>query len=147
MYQFKILTIALLLHLGVTLPLHAAAESPNDILIIANMKVGISAISIEETKQIFLGNKTSWKGGDRIICINQYESNPIRKVFREKVLGMNAQDEVTYWEKQKVRKQMTAPPEVPSIPKAVFKLKNSISYAYRKDVPQNVVKILLVIPE
>jgi len=147
MYIRIFTTIVLLVHLGLIIPINAAAESPNDILIIANKRVGINTISIEETKQIFLRTKTTWRGGDRILCLNQKENDPIRKVFQEKVLGMSEREEATYWEVQKVRKQLTPPPEVPSIPKAVFKLRNAISYAYRKDVPANVVKILLVIPE
>ena len=147
MHRSRISTILLFLLLGLSVPEASVAESPNDIMIIANKGIDTNQITIEELKQIFLGKKSSWKGGDRIVCLNQYASHPIRDAFREKVLNMSAKDEETYWENQKVRKQITPPPELGSIPKAVFKLKNSLSYAYRKDVPANVVKVLLVIPE
>ena len=58
---------------------------------------------------------------------------------------MTPSEEATYWENQKIRQQLSPPPEMGSILKAVFKLKNSISYAYRKDVAGDVVKVLLVI--
>ena len=145
MHQQKITSIALLLLFTVNLPRTAAADSPDDILVIANKGIDTNQITVDELKQIFLGKKSSWKGGDRIVCLNQFDSHPIRNVFRKKVLNMSPKEEETYWEAQKVRRQLAPPPELTSIPKAVFKLKNAISYAYRKDVPDNVVKVLLVL--
>ena len=145
MHRYNTFCLALFLFLGITSSAVCVAESPNDILIIANKKVKIDTITPEELKQVFLKKKTSWSNGDRIICINPTSSSAVRKVFREKVLDMSESEEKTYWEKQKVRRQLTMPAEMRSIVKAVFKLSNAISYAYRKDVPNNVVKVLYVI--
>ena len=139
--------IALLLTLGGFLSSVCHAESPNDILVIANKKIKIDSITPEELKQIFLKKKTTWINGDRIICINAPSTSAERAIFREKILGMSENEENTYWEKQKIKRQLTSPSEMRSIVKAVFKLSNGISYAYRKDVPPNVVKVLYVIPE
>ena len=139
--------VALLLLTALSVvPEVSSADSPNDIVVFGNNGLSVSSVTIDELKQIFLKKKTSWRGGDRIVCINTPSSVPVRAKFREKVLGMSARDEEIYWENQKVRKQLTPPPEMMGTPKAVFKLKNSISYAFRKDVPKNVVKVLLVIP-
>ena len=104
-------------------------------------------MSIDEVKQIFLGMKERWSDGSSIICINPKNDTLVRHDFREKVLGMSFREELTYWSEQRVRRQIEPPPEMSSTTKAVFRLKYAISYAYRKHVPKDVVKVLLVIPK
>ena len=125
----------------------AYAESPNDIVVIVNKNLPVNETSVDELRQIFLKRKTSWKGGNNIVCINAQRTDPLRELFREKVLEMSNSEESEYWQKEKVRKQLSAPAEMGNAAKVVFKVKNAVAYAYRKDVPQGVVKIILVIPE
>jgi len=147
MHGHRWFRLAVLAALGLTLfPQTSEAESPDDILIITNKGARANDISLDEVKKIFLRKKTSWSNGDRIIVVNAKNNAAVRDRFRQKVLGMTAADEQTYWANEKVRRQISPPPELSTIPKAVFKLKNSIGYAFRKDVPANVVKVLLVIP-
>ena len=129
---------------GLSTPSHA--ESPDDIVVFVHTGVSTNHISVAELKQIYLKQKTSWSGGDNIVCINPPESAAVRKAFRSKVLGMTSVEEERYWSDQKIRRQLFPPPELANTPKAVFKLKNAIGYAYRKDVPAGVVKIVAVIP-
>lgn len=125
----------------------SSAESPDDILVIANKGVGEKSMSVAELKQIFLKKKSSWSNGDKIVAINAEDNSKVRKDFRKLVLDMTDTEESTYWEKQKIKQQIAAPKELQSRTKAVFKLKNAISYAYRSEVQKNIVKVLLVIPQ
>lgn len=123
------------------------AESPNDIVVFVNKAAPVAEMSVDELKQIFLKKKTTWRNGDSIVCINAQDTDSSRELFRQKVLEMSKSEELEYWEKEKMRKQLSMPAEMSNLAKAVFKIKNAVAYAYRKDVPQDVVKVILVIPE
>lgn len=145
-YARRFFTIAFLtLAIGLP-PLVSSADSPNDILIIVNKKNKVNKISISEVRQIFLGMRETWSGGEKIICVNPKKDAPVRQVFRKILLGMSSREEHTYWEEQRIRRHIRPPPEISTVALAVFKLVNAISFAYRKDVPNNVVKTVLVIP-
>jgi ABC-type phosphate transport system substrate-binding protein len=128
-------------------PRISSAESPDDILVFINKTMDHGDVSLDELKKIFLCKKTTWSNGQRIVPINAKESSAIRKSFREKVLGMTANEELTYWSNQRLVHQISNPAEFTATTKAVFKLRTAIGYAYRRDVPKNVVKVVLVIPQ
>jgi ABC-type phosphate transport system substrate-binding protein len=137
---------ALVLFIGHAYPTVSNAESPDDIVVFVNNASSVSNADIAELKQIFLKKKNNWQGGDRIVCVNAAEGTALREEFRKKVLNMTGPEEATYWENQRIRFQLVAPSEMPNAPRAVFKMKAAVGYAYRKDVPKDVVKIILVIP-
>lgn len=143
-YRLSLITI--LMAVAVSPPAVSSTESPDDILIIVNKSTDIDSISVGELEQIFLKKKTTWSNGKKILSINASENSALRESFRAKVLAIKAEDEATYWEKQKIRLQIEPPVEMTNTPKAVFKLKSAISYAYRKDVPDNVLKVVLAVP-
>jgi ABC-type phosphate transport system substrate-binding protein len=122
------------------------AESPDDVVVFVNNASSVTSANIAELKQIFLKKKNNWPGGERIVCVNAKEGSAVREEFRKKVLNMTAQEEATYWENQRIRYQLFAPSEIPGAARAVFKMKAAVGYAYRKDVPKDVVKIILVLP-
>ncbi len=62
------------------------------------------------------------------------------------LLMITKAEEDNYWEDQKIRNNMEEPPKFRNVLKAVFHLKGSIGYVYRKDYKEGVVKILTVIP-
>lgn len=130
--------------LTAALPSQLSAESPEDILVFVNSSMAVEALSVAELKQIFLKEKSRWPGGDPIVCIHPKDMS-IRALFRNKVLGMTGTEEDTYWQDQKIRKQLSAPVEMSNTPKAVFKINKSVSYAFRKDLPVGVVKVILVL--
>ena len=84
-HALKLLAATVLLLVMNSIAGTSEAESPNDILIIANKNVKLNAISISELKQIFLKKKISWSNGKRIISINARSSSSIRQQFRQKV--------------------------------------------------------------
>ena len=130
------------------LPLPLNADSPDDLVVFVNVRSSVSDLSVSELKQIFLKKKTRWPNGEKIDCLNQPEGSLVRQVFRTKILGMTDADESTYWQNQKIRSQMSPPIQLSNTPKAVFRLTNAVSYAFRKDLSaaEGVVKIILVVP-
>ncbi len=138
------LTTATILALS---PGHARADNPNDILIVANKGVSADSITIPELKAFYLKQKTRWKGGGRVVAVNAKEGNPLRAAFQKTLLGMSAAKEKSYWQDQKIRTGLTAPPEFGNLLKATFSLRGSVSYVFRKDYREGVVKILLVLPQ
>jgi ABC-type phosphate transport system substrate-binding protein len=138
--------IVLMLTVMALLPVPLNAESPDDLVIFVNKKSGVITMSTEELKQIFLKKKTRWPGGEKINCINTPEGSAVREEFRKRVLGMSKTEEVTYWQNQKIRMQLSPPIEISNTPKAVFRLNGAISYAFRKDLPAGVVTTVLVLP-
>lgn len=125
-------------------PVPAAAESPSDILIIANSSLKASSISKAEAREIFLKTRNSLKG-KKTTPVHAKMGSALRKAFAKKVLGLSPDDERQYWEKQKIMSGKTPPAEFSNTTRAVFKLRNSISYVYRKDY-KDVTKVLLVVP-
>ncbi len=122
------------------------AESPNDILIVANKGVSAGSLSLDELKAFFFKERTSWKTGGRVVPIHANEDSALRKAFLSKVLSMRLAQEKAFWQEQKIRKGMAAPPEFSNTLKAVFKIKGALSYIFRKDYREGVAKILLVLP-
>lgn len=132
--------------LAILLPIPLIAESPDDLVVFVNTKSSVATITPEELKQIFLKKRTRWPGGDKIDCINSPEGSAERTLFRNKILGMSKTEETTYWQNQKLRMQLSPPIQISNTTKAVFRLKRSVGYAFRKNVPKGVVRIILVVP-
>lgn len=145
--RYKLFSFLLFIMLSMFTNAANSSESANDIVVFVNKSISIDSLTMSELKQIFLKKKTRWTGGRPIVIINPYGSSPVRKRFSDKVLGMTATDVASYWEKERIRSQVEPPVEMGNTAKAVFHLRNAISYAYRKDVPDGVVKIVLVVPE
>ena len=122
----------------------ARAESPNDLLIIANMGIPFDTIDSSDLRIVFL-KKREFVGGKRIVPINASDSK-LRKTFQKKVLSMNDSEEKRYWQEQKVVNGIDPPASFITPLKAVFKIKGGISYVFRKDYKEGVAKVLLVIP-
>lgn len=147
MFRFLFLVLLLL-----SSPTSARGESPEDIIVFVNKALKVDSVNLDELKKIFLKQKTSWSAREKIVCINAKEGTPLRSIFRERVLKMDEKSEHVYWQEQKIRHQLTTPAEFSNTIKAVFKVETifksmgAISYAFRKDVPENVVKTVLVIP-
>ncbi len=145
--RHTILAIGIWMIYSVLFPTISTAESPEDIVVFVHQTGTLKSISIDELKQLFLKQKTSWSSGESVVTINAPEGSSLRNQFRTAVLAMTAVEEATHWETVRIRNQIAKPAEMLNTPKAVFRLKNAVSYAFRKDVPDNVVKVILVIPK
>ncbi|MDJ0764106.1 MAG: hypothetical protein QNJ97_14080 [Myxococcota bacterium] len=139
----------LLAGLAAVLLLHAPkawAEDPNDILIIANQSASASQVSPDVLRDIFLKKRTAWPSGGKVTPVNASPGSDLRKAFREHILKMTADEERQYWQDLKIRKGAAEPPVFSQPLRAVFHLKGSVSYVFRSQYKEGVVKVLLVIP-
>lgn len=123
----------------------SAANRPDDLLIVTNKSVATDSISLGDTKAIFLKMRKSWRHGGKVVAIHSSKSS-VKKVFLARVMGMTPKEDVAYWQKQKVVSGEIAPPEFSNTLRAVYKIKNALSYCLRKDYTEGVVKILAVVP-
>ena len=125
----------------------AYAESPDDILIVANKSVPMDSISSAELKAIFLKKKSRWKNGSKTIPINAKDGTLLRKTFVQRLLNMEQTREKSYWQEQKIRKGTLPPATFSNLLKAVFKVNGSVGYVFRSDYKEGVVKVLMVLPQ
>ena len=72
------LALALVAVVGST----ARAESPDDILVVANNAVGVDKISQAEARGLFLKHRKSWSGGGKAIPIHAKSGTRDRKSTR-----------------------------------------------------------------
>ena len=135
-----------LLLAALALPSIAAAESPNDIIVIANSSVQADGITKDELRDIFLKKRTSWGNSGNVKPINASDGSDLREQFCEEVLQMTPEEEKRYFQEEKIKNGLTAPNSFSNTQKAVFKLRGSVSYVYRSDFKEGVAKVLLVIP-
>ena len=127
-------------------PTHAAhAESPDDILVIANNSVGVSQVSVQELRTMFLKQRQNWKSGGKIFPLNAKPGTGIRKAFQAKVLGMDSTGEKAFWQEQSIKKGISKPSAFSNPLKAVFSVKGSVGYCYRKQYKAGLAKVLLVL--
>ena len=121
------------------------AEDPRDILVVVNKSSRINAISLDELVELFLKYRESFKSGDKAIPINTTNAE-LREDFRRLVLKKSEAEEKKHWSNYTIRTGQSPPPTVGKTLKAVFRLRNGISYVYRSELVGNVAKVVLVIP-
>lgn len=88
----------------IVLALLAILSSPvftmaEDVLIIANENVTVSSLGRDDIKHIFLGQKTSWNDGSKIIFVVQ-DRTKAGDAFLKKYLNKTASQYEVYWKKQ-----------------------------------------------
>lgn len=124
----------------------AVAESPNDILIVANTASGGGSLSVSDVKDMFLKKRSSWGNGVKVAPLNAVEGSALRRAFRTRVLGMTEADERAYWQERKIKAGESVPPEFGDTLRAVFKLRGAIGYVLRSQFKAGTAKVLLVVP-
>lgn len=122
-----------------------AEDNPSDILLIVNSQANIQSTNLEEVKNLFLRKKQAWRSGESAVPVHPKDAT-LRAAFAQRVLGMSRAEESIYWQDMKIKKGLAPPTELPNPLKAIFKLRNGVSYILRKDYKEGVAKILLVIP-
>ncbi len=88
--------ITFILILAFLLPIVASA---GEIVIIVNENVTESTLSKNDIKKIFLGNKTTWDNGDKIVFVVQDRvsiSDPFLKTYAQKSVSQYK----NYWKQQ-----------------------------------------------
>jgi hypothetical protein len=123
----------------------ASAENPQDILIVVNNSSKISQLSVAELRDYFLKTRKTWPDGSKVVPINAKEV-ALRDAFRVRVLSMSAAEEQRYWQNQAIRTGEQTPPEFDNTLKATYRLPGAVSYVFRKNLVQKVVKVVSVVP-
>jgi hypothetical protein len=140
--------VAIILVVGLgslLLPRFAAADDPDDILIIANPSAQASGISLDDIRSIFLKKRANWPRGGNAVPINARKGSALRGEFVQRVLNMTLAEESNYWKDEQIKSGLTEPAEFSNVLKAVFKLRGSIGYVYRSEYREGVAKILYVL--
>jgi hypothetical protein len=140
------LAVLVLLTISFAVPGAASSDDPQDILVIVNNSVSAKRVSVDAIKDIFLKKRTNWPGGGSAVPVNAGEGTALRKEFRRRVLAMDAREEREYWNDKKIKTGVSGPVEFGNTLKAVFKLRNSVSYVYRSQYKEGVARVLLVLP-
>jgi ABC-type phosphate transport system substrate-binding protein len=70
-----------------------------DVVIVANENVPAASLAAKDVKQIFLGNKTSWDNGDKIVFVVQ-DRTDAADVFLKAYVKKSASQYDNYWKKQ-----------------------------------------------
>ena len=123
----------------------AAADSPDDILIVANKSVPLNTASNAELKAIFLKQKSRWKNGSKAIPVHAKKGTTLRSDFLKRLLNMEQSRERSYWQEQKIKRGVLPPPAFSNSLRAVFQISGSVSYVFRSDYKEGVAKILAVL--
>ncbi len=91
-----IITLTLLAILA--LPVFSKAESES-VLVITNGSVEVSSLERDDIKKIFLGQKTTWNDGSKIIFVVQ-DRTKAGDIFLKTYLQRTASQYDNYWKKQ-----------------------------------------------
>jgi len=121
------------------------AESPNDILVIANAALTAKSVSESEIRDVFLCKKESWSTGLRAIPIHAKDA-ALRNEFRQRLLHMDHSEETRFWQQYQIKTGKSQPGSFGDTLKAVYKIRGGVSYIYRSQYRQGIVKVLLVLP-
>ena len=71
----------------------------DDVTIIVNSSVPVSALSQKDIRNYYLGRKTTWKDGSKIVFVVQKNSE-IHDRFLKDYIGKTAAQFDTFWKKQ-----------------------------------------------
>jgi hypothetical protein len=145
-YAHRMLLSVVLLGAAMFYSESAFADSPNDILVITSLSIKVQSVTIEEVKDFFLKERTSWPSGEKVIPINTGDDPALRDKFRDLVLKMSTAQEQRFWQTKKIKGGEGEPPVLNNVLKAVFKLRGAISYVSRSQYKEGVAKVILVIP-
>jgi ABC-type phosphate transport system substrate-binding protein len=106
-------------------------------------------LSREEVRRIFMGDKSSWPGGKRIIVLMLAPEQPERAVILQTVFKMNESDYTKYFLQAAFTGHVLAVPrDVPSAAQMKSRLAaspNAIGYLKKEDVDDSV-KVVLRLP-
>ncbi len=103
------MTLIVRMALAVSLALAAAPALAEPVAVVVNRDNPRSDLSIEELRSVFLGRRTEWPDGTRVVPVDQAPSAPGRAAFLQAVLRMTAARFAEQWVDQQVRGAGSAP--------------------------------------
>ena len=90
----------------------------SDIILIANKDIEVTSMNKKEIKDIFLGNKVSWRNGEKIVIII-LENESINNNLMRKYFGKSIQQYKYYWKKQLFLGKIANLPKYTNSPKTL----------------------------
>jgi ABC-type phosphate transport system substrate-binding protein len=142
-------TILLLALMADCAHLLIASAAVGEVDVVVNKANNVGALSHEEVRKIFIGEKSSWPGGRRISVLMLAADQPERAVVLREVLKMNESDYTKYFLQAAFTGRVQAAPkdlESPLQMKARLAANpNAIGYLKKEDVDDSV-KVLLKLP-
>ena len=118
------------------------AESPDDLVVIANKNFKASTLSAADVKRMFKKELTTFRG-TKVKPIHAKKGSALRKQFVSRAMGMNESSEQKYWQDMMVKKGVNPPTELSNTVRGVFSAPGAISYCFRKDFNPATAKIVL----
>ena len=146
MYKWILLTI---LALAITVScarLLTVNAAPEEVDVVVNKSNDSAPPSREETRRIFMGDKSSWPGGKRITVLMLAPDQPERAVILQAVFKMSESEYTKYFLQAAFTGHvLAAPRDLPSASQMKARLAanpNAIGYLKKEDVDGNV-RVLL----
>jgi ABC-type phosphate transport system substrate-binding protein len=141
-----ILILMLVISCPLLLTLGAAVE---EVDIVVNKANDVGPLSREQVRQIFMGEKSSWRGGKRITILMFAPDQTERAVILREVFRMNESDYTRYFlQAAFTGKVQAAPKDLPSAAQMKARLAanpGAIGYLKKEDVDDSV-RVLLKLP-
>jgi len=75
------------------------SASESEYMVIVNDQVAVEQLDVKTVQAIFLGEKTQWANGDRIVTVI-LESGSIHELFMKEILRKTPMQFTTYWNQQ-----------------------------------------------
>jgi ABC-type phosphate transport system substrate-binding protein len=149
MYKWILLTI---LALAITVScarLLTVNAAPEEVDVVVNKSNDSAPLSREETRRIFMGDKSSWPGGKRITVLMLAPDQPERAVILQAVFKMSESEYTKYFLQAAFTGHvLAAPRDLPSAAQMKARLAanpNAIGYLKKEDVDDGV-KVVLKLP-
>lgn len=124
----------------------AADERPDDLLVVVNKAASVDEVSRAEVAAIYAKRRTAWSDGGRAVPIHARAGTPERAAFVRRVLGMEPEEETTFWEREKIRSGERPPVEFADPLRAAFSLPAGVAYVFRANYRPGTVRVVLVVP-
>ena len=96
-----------------TLSLLVCGMAMADQVIIVNKGVSVSSIDADSMQKIYLGKKTKWDNGDKIVPVTLNEG-PVHDAFLKNIVKKSSTQFLTYWKQMIFTGKGIPPKSVPS---------------------------------
>jgi ABC-type phosphate transport system substrate-binding protein len=149
MHKGILLTILALALMVSCLRLLTVSAALEEVDVVVNKSNDIAPLSREEARRIFMGDKSSWRGGKRISVLMLAPDQPERVVILQAVFKMNESEYTKYFLQAAFTGHvLAAPRDLPSAAQMKAHLAanpNAIGYLRKEDVDDGV-KVVLKLP-
>ena len=149
MYKLTLLTVLTLTLMASCVRLLTVSAAAEEVDVVVNKVNTIGALSREEARRIFMGEKSSWPGGKRITVLMLAPDQPERGMILRELFKMNDSDYTKYFlQAAFTGRVQSAPKELATAAQMKARLmtnQNAIGYLNAKDVDDNI-RVVLKLP-